>query len=48
MPTEQILQIVAALEGGIPAIRKSRNRAMMAEAVLRIRQLRGILQTRAA
>lgn len=43
----QIKQILAHLEASIPAARQSRDRALMAETILRIRQMRGLLEVRA-
>jgi len=44
--SKQIKWIEAQLVAGLPTIRKAKNRQMLREAVLRIRQLRGILQLR--
>lgn len=46
MKTNKIQEIVRYLERGLSTIRKSGDRAMMREAILRIRQLRGILEVR--
>lgn len=43
----QIVKIKNHLLAGIPAVRKSGNREMMREMVMRIRQLCGILEVRA-
>lgn len=43
---QQIKEILGHLTNGMKAIRKSGDRQMMREAVLRIRQLRGILEVR--
>lgn len=43
---QQIKEIIAQLIRGIPVARKIRNRELMTETVLRIRQLRGILEAR--
>ena len=37
-------QILVILTNGLSTIRKSRDRQMMREAILRIRQLRGMLE----
>lgn len=42
----QIKQILASLEANVSTARKSGDRNLMRETVLRIRQLRGILQVR--
>ena len=44
--TAVINEILATLTNGVSAIRKSGDRQMMREAVIRIRQLRGILELR--
>jgi hypothetical protein len=46
--SEQIKEILGHLENGLSVIRKNRDRGMMRETVIRIRQLRGILEVRAA
>ena len=46
MKTSKIREIVRHIERGISTIRKTRDRVMMREAILRIRQLRGILENR--
>ena len=43
----KIVKIKNHLLAGIPAVRKSGNREMMREMVMRIRQLCGILEVRA-
>lgn len=42
----QIKQILSVLESVVSTARKSRDRRLVAETVLRIRQLRGILESR--
>lgn len=44
--TQQIREILGHLENGLSTIRRNRDRSMMRDAVIRIRQLRGILQVR--
>ena len=45
--TAQIKETLANLEANVSAARKSGNRNLVRETVLRIRQLRGILEVRA-
>lgn len=42
----EIVKLKNALIEGVPSIRKSGNREMMRETVIRIRQLAGILESR--
>ena len=44
--TAQIKEILSGLEANVSTARKSGNRNLMRETVLRIRQLRGILEVR--
>lgn len=44
--SQQIKEILRHLESGLSTIRRNRDRSMMREAVMRIRQFRGILQAR--
>jgi len=46
--TAQIKEILTNLEGGLSTIRKTGDRSMMRDAVMRIRQLRGLLEIRGA
>jgi hypothetical protein len=46
MPTKQIREIERTLTQGLSVIRRTRDRSFLREAVMRIRQLRGILELR--